>query len=313
MSITDLYGINSNTYANIFTFMGRPLSRDLAEHVDAVVMGVPYDLATSGRPGTRYGPTGIRQASAQLRWEEKRWPWRFSLEDRLNVIDYGDICFDDGDSASMLDQVTQIADDILAAGKKLLTLGGDHFITLPLLRAVAKHHGELALVHFDAHTDNEESELAYNHGSMFYHAPKEGLIDPDSSIQVGIRTEYNYDSHPFKVLDAIWSNNHSAEEIVAEIIDRVGNRPVYLSFDIDCLDPAYAPGTGTPVSGGLTSDKALQIIRALGDLNIVAMDVMEVAPAYDHAEITSLAAATLALEMLHVLGSQVEGKGSSRG
>ena len=125
------YDASSNTYANNFSFLGCPLSRELDESVDVVIMGVPYDLATSGRSGTRFGPSGIRQASAHLRWEMKRWPWNFSLAERLNVIDYGDICFDDGDSANMMAEVSDVAERILGAGKTLLTLGGDHFITLP--------------------------------------------------------------------------------------------------------------------------------------------------------------------------------------
>lgn len=299
-----IFGQGANTYANIFTYMGLPLSRDLNDDVDAVVMGVPYDLATTGRSGTRFGPTGIRQASSQLRWEEKRWPWRFSLGEKLNVIDYGDVTFEDAYHESMMEGVIEEAGKILAAKKTLLTFGGDHFITLPLLRAVHKEYGKVALVHFDAHTDNEVRDEVINHGSMFHHAPIEGLIDSDKSIQIGIRTEYDYDNHPFTVLDAAWSNTHSAEEIVARIKETVGDMPVYLSFDIDCLDPAYAPGTGTPVAGGITSDKAMQIIRALGDVNVVAMDLMEVAPAYDHADITSLAGATLALEMLYMMAAK---------
>ena len=304
MSDSTLFGADSNTYGNIFTYLGVPLSRDLSEELDVVVMGVPYDLATTGRSGTRFGPNGIRQASAQLRWEKKRWPWRFSLTDELNICDYGDLVFEDGDSDEMLAAVTTEADRILGAGKKLITLGGDHFISLPLLRAVHRHYGQVALLHFDAHTDTEVSDAKYNHGSMFYHAAKEGLYDPGRSVQVGIRTEYDYDTHNIKVLDGAWSNNHSPGEIAEQIQSIVGEHPVYLSFDIDCLDPAFAPGTGTPVAGGLTTDKALQIIRALGKLNLVAFDLMEVAPAYDHAEVTSLAAATLVLEMLHVLASQ---------
>jgi agmatinase len=296
-------GSGSNTYAKVFTFMGFPLSRDLDDQVDAVVMGVPYDLAISGRSGTRLGPTVIRRASSQLRWEEKRWPWTFALAEKLRVIDYGDHCFDDGDHGDMVDKVVEEAGKILQAGKTLLTLGGDHYISLPLLRAAVKQHGKLALLHFAAHTDTEKNNSAYNHGSMFYQAHNEGLIDPGKSIQIGIRTEYDYDNHDFTALDATWANNHFAEEIVERVRAAVGDSPIYLSFDIDCLDPAYAPGTGTPVAGGLSPDKALQVIRALQGLNVIAMDVMEVAPAYDHAEVTSLAAATLALEMLHVIGA----------
>ncbi len=305
MSNSNLIGNDSNTYANIFTFMGYPLTRELDNQVDAVVMGVPYDLATSGRSGTRYGPTGIRQASSQLRWEEKRWPYTFALADKLRVIDYGDLDFDRGTHEHMVLTVTGEAEKILSAGKVLLTLGGDHYVTLPLLRATSKIHGKLALIHFDAHADNETSFEGHCHGSMFHHAPIEGLIDSDKTIQIGIRTEYNYDNHPFTVLDASWTNNHTVDEIVQCIQETVGDSAIYLSLDIDCLDPAYAPGTGTPVAGGLTSDKALQIIRGLKGLNIVAMDVMEVAPAYDHAEITSLAGATIALEMLHMLAESM--------
>ncbi|WP_281646715.1 agmatinase [Parendozoicomonas sp. Alg238-R29] len=301
--MSDLFGADSTAFANIFTYLGLPLSRDLNEDVDAVVMGIPYDLATTGRSGARFGPNGIRQASSQLRWEEQRWPWGFTIRDHLNIIDYGDIVYEEGDSEKMLAQVSQEANRIFSAGKKLLTFGGDHFLTLPLLRAAYQAHGEVALIHFDAHTDTEESDAKYNHGSMFYTAAKEGIYDPGHSVQVGIRTEYDVDNHNLQVLDARWCNNHSPDEIIHQIKQRVGDKPVYLSFDIDCLDPAFAPGTGTPVIGGLSTSTALQILHGLSGLNIVAADVMEVAPAYDHADITSLAGATLALDILHLLAS----------
>ncbi len=303
-----LFGQDGNTYANIFTFMGYPLSRELSDNIDAVVMGVPYDLATSARSGTRLGPTAIRQASAQLRWESKRWPYTFSLADKLTAIDYGDIDFTIGDHDTMLQNVSQQAANIVREGKILLTLGGDHYITLPLLRGISKHYGKMALIHFDAHTDNETGFEGHNHGSMFHHAPIEGLIDADKTIQIGIRTEYDYDNHPFQVINGSEANTLSVDAIVSRILDTVGNTPAYLSFDIDCLDPAFAPGTGTPVAGGLSSDKCLQIIRGLSSANIVAMDMMEVAPAYDQAEITALAAATLALEMLYRVASSREDK-----
>ncbi len=303
MSDSALFGKGSNTYANLFTFMGYPLSRELGDQVDAVILGVPYDLATSGRSGTRFGPTGIRQASSQLRWEEKRWPYTFALADKLRVIDYGDLHFDIGNHEQMLDAVVTEAGKIMGAGKTLLTLGGDHYVTLPLMRAAAKQYGKLALIHFDAHSDDEKGFEGHYHGSMFHHAPIEGLMDPHKTIQIGIRTEHELENNPFTVLDAPWANNHCVEDIVSRIRETVGDTPAYLSLDIDCLDPAFAPGTGTPVAGGLSTDKTLQILRGLKGLNIVAMDVMEVAPAYDHAEITSLAAATIALEMLHMVAA----------
>lgn len=290
-------------YANVYTFAGRPLSRELTAEVNAVVMGIPYDMATTGRSGTRMGPNGIRQASAHLRWEEHRWPWRFSVFERLKMIDYGDVDFQPGDSQEMSENVMVEATKILSAGKTLLSLGGDHFVTLPLLRAFAKQYGPLALIHFDAHTDTASSGSRYDHGTMFYHAPKEGLIAPAQSIQIGIRTRYIYENHPFAVIDGAQANDLPITEILEAIHQRVGNSPTYVTFDIDCLDPAYAPGTGTPVAGGISTDRALKLIRGLQGINLVGMDLVEVAPPYDHSEITSLAGATLALEFLYTLAA----------
>jgi agmatinase len=290
-------------FANMFAYMGIPLTRN-PDDADVFVIGLPYDIATSGRAGTRSGPNAIRQASSQLRWEEKRFPWDFSLFDRIRLADYGDLEFPVGNHEEFFNEVEQHYEALLKAGKTTLSLGGDHFVTLPLLRAHHKQYGKLAMIHFDAHTDTYAEEgSTYNHGSMFYHAPKEGLIDPDKSIQIGIRTEYTESRHEFKVINAAQANDLSADEIIQQIHQRVGDMPCYLTFDIDCLDPAYAPGTGTPVVGGLTTDRALKIIRGLQGLNLIGMDVVEVAPSYDHAEITALAGASLALEMLYVLAA----------
>ena len=296
---------DDSSYANIFSFMGLPLSRDLdLAGLDAVVMGIPYDLGTSGRAGARSGPNGIRQASANLRWEEQRWPWAFCLNDRLQAIDYGDVQYSSGDSSDMLQQVEMHAARIVAAGKTLISLGGDHFVTLPLLRGHAATHGKLALIHFDAHTDTYAQHQKYDHGSMFYRAPREGLIDTERSVQIGIRTDYDRDAHEFQVINADQANEQSAQDIIAAIRARVGDAPAYLTFDIDCLDPAFAPGTGTPVVGGLSTSKALRILRGLADLNIVGFDVMEVSPAYDQSQLTALAGASLALEFLYMRASR---------
>lgn len=290
-------------YSNIHGYLGLPLTRDL-DAADVFVVGLPYDLATSGRSGTREGPLGIRAASAQLRWEGQRWPWDFDLFERLRIADYGDLEYPFGNHEALFASVAEHYGRLLAAGKTTLTFGGDHFITLPLLRAHAQQHGRLAMIHFDAHTDTHDAEdSVYFHGSMFYHAPREGIIDADHSVQVGIRTFYYPQSHEFEVIDAAAANDLAVDEIVARIKARVGDLPCYLTFDIDCLDPAYAPGTGTPVAGGLTTDRALKIIRGLTDIKLVGMDLVEVAPAYDHAQITSLAGATLGLEMLHTLAA----------
>jgi agmatinase len=290
-------------HANLFGYMGAALSRNL-DDADVFIVGLPYDLATTGRAGTRSGPTAIRQASGNLRWEENRWPWDFSAFDRIRLADYGDLEFPAGNHEVLFSQIEQHYEQLLTAGKTILSFGGDHFVTLPLLRAHCKVHGKLAMIHFDAHTDTYEEEgSTYNHGSMFYHAPREGIIDPDKTIQVGIRTEYTEARHQFEVISAARANDLSAEQIVDQIRTRIGDTPCYLTFDIDCLDPAYAPGTGTPVIGGLTTDRALKIIRGLQGINLIGMDIVEVAPSYDHAEITSLAAATLGLEMLYVLAA----------
>ncbi len=185
----------------------------------------------------------------------------------------------------------------------MLTFGGDHFISLPLLREHAKKFGPVALIHFDAHTDTEREPDQHHHGTMFYHARNEGIIDPRRSVQIGIRTEYIRDDHQFTVLDADWVMAHSAGDILDSIKRVVGDHPAYVTFDIDCLDPAFAPGTGTPVIGGLSTALALQIIRGLKGFDLVGMDIVEVCPSYDHADITSLAAATLGLEFLYVLAA----------
>jgi agmatinase len=296
---------DNSMYANQFSFLSVPLCADVtASDADLAILGVPYDLATSGRAGTRSGPTAIRQASANLRWEEQRWPWTFPLQEHLSIVDCGDVIFPCGDNPAFVAALEDAAGEIVQSGKTLLSFGGDHFVALPLIRAHNKVHGPVALIHFDAHTDTDSEGGTYDHGAMFHHARMEGLLIDDNSVQVGIRTSYPLGDHPFTVLDADWVCQHSPDSVAERIVDIVGDRPAYSSFDIDWLDPAYAPGTGTPVAGGVSSNAALQIIRGLGDLNLVGMDIVEVSPAFDQSEITALAAATLALEFMYVLASQ---------
>ncbi|MCL1140411.1 agmatinase [Shewanella pneumatophori] len=288
-------------YSNAFGYLRQPLDfKPLEGDADVVVLGLPFDMATTGRSGGRMGPGAIRNASVNLAWEETRWPYQFKLSEHVKIVDAGDLVYNCGDSADFTQRVEDFATKILEADKAMLSFGGDHFVTLPLLRAHYKKHGQMALLHFDAHTDTYSQGSKYDHGTMFYHAPNEGIIAAENSIQVGIRTEYDTANHLFEVIDAAAANEMTADEIVAQIRKRVGDMPLYVTFDIDCLDPAFAPGTGTPVCGGLTSDKAMKIIRGLKGMKIVGMDVVEVAPAYDSAEITALAGATLGLEMLHV-------------
>lgn len=293
--------IDNSIYSNAMTFMRRPLvTNPIKDNADVVVLGLPFDMATSGRSGARSGPTAIRQASVHLAWEGARFPWPFNLFKKINVIDAGDLIYATGDAQEFTSHVEQAADQILKSNKAMLSFGGDHFVTLPLLRSHAKKFGKMALVHFDAHTDTYNNGSRYDHGTMFFHAPNEGLIDKEKSIQLGIRTNYHAENHGFTVINAMQANDLSVEAIVETIKDTIGDLPVYLTFDIDCLDPAFAPGTGTPVCGGLSTDKVLKILRALQGINIVGMDVVEVAPAYDHSELTALAAASIGLELLHL-------------
>lgn len=297
-----LYGSNiENTYAGVLSFLRRTYTRDL-RGADVVVSGVPLDLSTTFRPGARLGPQAVRAASVQLA-ELKPYPWGFDPFDDLAVIDYGDCWFDAHNPLSIHASIVEHARAILASGAKMLTLGGDHYITYPLLKAHTEKYGKpLSLIHFDAHCDTwpDDSPDSLNHGTMFYKAVKEGLIDPATSVQVGIRT-WNDDFMGVNILDAAWVHDHGTDAAIARILEIVGQRPTYLTFDIDCLDPAFAPGTGTPVPGGLTSAQALKIVRSLGEVNLVGMDVVEVSPPFDQSEITAIASAHLACDMLCLL------------
>jgi agmatinase len=292
-------------FAGATSFMRRNYSRDL-EGVDIVVSGVPYDLGTTYRPGSRLGPRAIRQASANLAFGGV-WPWNLDPFDTLAVTDWGDVVFDEGYPDRMVQNLARHAEHILEAGPRMLTLGGDHFISLALLRAHAAKHGPIAIVHFDAHTDTWIDER-YNHGSVFYNAIVEGLIDVERSIQVGIRT-HNSTDHGIEILTAPWVHDHGCEATAEAIARRAGEGPTYLTFDIDCLDPAFAPGTGTPVIGGLSTSQAQRILYSLAvaGVSFVGADFVEVSPPYDHAELASLAAATLALDWLCLEATIVNG------
>ncbi|WP_206208001.1 agmatinase [Ahniella affigens] len=296
------YGTQSEpTFSGTLSFLRRRYSKDLTG-VDVAVFGVPFDLATTNRPGARFGPRAMREASASLAWCQP-YAWPFDPLDRLHVIDYGDLLIDAGKPDTIPAQIESQVAPMLAAGVLPLALGGDHFVSLPLLRALAKHHGALSLVHFDAHSDTwAEAEFRIDHGSMFYHAAREGVVAPQRSIQLGMRT-HHAETHGYEVWHSPMLHERGIAEAIAAIHQRVGNSPCYVSVDIDFLDPAYAPGTGTPVCGGFNTHQALSLIRGLAGLNVVGMDVVEVAPAYDHAMITALAGASIAQELLAVVAS----------
>jgi agmatinase len=286
------------SFSGALSFMRRKYTRALAG-VDMAVTGIPLDITVSNRPGTRFGPQAIRAATAQHAWGPI-WPWRFYPFDTLAVTDYGDCVLDWGRPADVVAQITDHITKILAQDVGTLVLGGDHFVTYPVLKAYAAKFGPMGLVQFDAHRDVEPDDGGrLDHGTMFNRAAVEGIIDPARSIQVGIRTCFEGEkNYGVQVVHADEAHGLNAEELGEMIRDRVGAGPSYLTFDIDFLDPATAPGTGTPVPGGFNSFQALSIIRALKGVDFLGMDVVEVSPPFDHAEMTSNAAAMIAIELL---------------
>jgi len=296
-----VYGLHIEpTYSGALSFLRLKYASD-PSGLDVAVTGVPFDLAVTNRPGTRFGPRAIRAASTNLAWQPQ-YPWTFDPLQRMAVADVGDCELDHGKPHEIPDQIEAHISRLLDGGaKSTLTMGGDHFITLPILKAYAKKHGPMAIVHFDAHSDTwSEDENRIDHGSMFFHGVKEGIIDPKRSVQVGIRT-HNADPMGITWLDSWWVHENGIDKTISEIKRIVGDAPAYLTFDIDCLDPAYAPGTGTPVIGGLSSYQARRILCSLGGIDFKGMDLVEVAPQYDVGEVTALAGASLMFDYLHMI------------
>lgn len=292
------------TFAGVLSFMRRNYSKDLA-NAELVISGVPLDLATTHRPGARLGPQGIRLASAEVA-SLKPYPWGIDPFENLAVIDFGDCYLDVHNPMTIHDAIVDHARHILKSGARMLTFGGDHYVTYPLLKAHVEKFGKpLSLIHFDAHCDTwaDDTPDSLNHGTMFYKAVKDGLIDPKRSVQIGIRT-WNDDFMGINILDAQWVHANGPQAVIKEVNRIVGDHPAYFTFDIDCLDPAFAPGTGTPVSGGLSSAQALEIVRGFTELDLVGMDVVEVAPPFDQSQITALAAAHLACDLICLLAKR---------
>ncbi len=290
------------TYAGALSFMRRKYTKRLAG-ADAVVWGIPFDAAVSNRPGARFGPQAIRRAS-EIFDNDPQYPFEADLFEDMAVIDYGDCLLDYGDHRKTPGRIEREAAKILKSDAFLVSLGGDHFVTWPLLKAHAAKYGPLALVQFDAHQDTWfDDGQRIDHGSFVGRAARDGIIDTSKSIQVGIRTHAPEDCG----IEMIYG--HEVEEMrAAEIAERIEKRTAgaktYVTFDIDCLDPAFAPGTGTPVAGGPSSAKMLSVLRKLGGLDIVGADIVEVAPAYDHADITAIAGASVAMHYLGLLAER---------
>ncbi len=295
-------------FAGPSTFARLPELRDVSR-CDVAILGVPFDAGTSYRPGARFGPQAIRQASRHLRTQfHPAYGTEPFVEQQ--VADAGDVGCNPFNIAEAVEQIQTAATELLGKVGAIITLGGDHTIALPLLRAVNHHVGPVALVHFDAHLDTWDTYFGapYTHGTPFRRAAEEGLFLDHASMHVGIRGPlYAKDDLKrdeelgFKVIHCDEFETEGVDRVVERIRERVGDNPVYVSIDIDVLDPAHAPGTGTPEIAGMTTRELVNVLRGFAGLPVVSADVVEVAPAYDHAELTSLAAATLTYELLNIL------------
>lgn len=276
------------------------------EDIDFAIVGIPFDTGVTYRTGTRFGPASIREMSCFA-----CKPYNPILEvgifDYCSGVDYGDVGSVPGYMEESFAVITEDMTPLFENGVTPIAMGGDHSVTLPELRACHKTHGPVALIHFDAHYDTipEYFGKPYTHGTPFYHAAKEGLVDTSKSIQVGIREGLygpedlqNSKGLGYDVLTAVEAHKMTTEEIIKRIKERVGDSKAFLTFDIDFIDPAYAPGTGTPVLGGFTTTQALDIIRGLKELNIIGYDLVEVAPQYDPTSVTSIAAAGIMYEFI---------------
>lgn len=289
------------TFGGALSFLRRRYTKDLTG-VDIAVTGVPFDQAVTNRPGTRLGPRAIREAST-LQAPDAPYGWPFDVLSERVIIDYGDLAFDYANIPAFPDAVTAHIRGILDAGAASVVLGGDHYISFPILKAYAEKYGPISLLQFDAHTDTwvDDDLGRVDHGTMFYKAVKSGIVDPATSVQVGIRTT-NADTLGVTIIDAREVHAKGPAAAVARIKETLGDRPCYLTFDIDALDPAYAPGTGTPVWGGLTSAQAAAMLRDLAGINIRGGDVVEVSPPFDTTGATAIAGAHVATEILSLLG-----------
>ena len=294
-------------YAGETTFARLPRLADVPG-ADALIWGVPFDSGVTYRPGARFGPNHIRQSSRLLR------PYNPALDvqpfGRQQVADAGDAGVNPFSIAEAITSIENAARELSGNRTRLVTLGGDHTIALPLLRVAHERHGPVAVLHFDAHLDTWDTYFGepYTHGTPFRRASEEGLIDFDHSMHVGIRgplyAKLDLDESErlgFAAINCRDFARKSLDELIGRMRDRLGDRPVYVSVDIDVLDPGFAPGTGTPEAGGMSSRELLEVLRGLAGLDVVGADVVEVSPAYDHAEITGIAAAHVAYELLSVL------------
>ncbi|WAC66197.1 agmatinase [Agrococcus sp. SL85] len=297
-------------YAGLATFARLPRIEDVPS-ADVAIVGVPFDTGVSYRPGTRFGPSHVRESSRLLRpYNPAQDVSPFAV---AQVVDAGDIPVNPFDIDEAVAEVERAADELAARAPRIVTIGGDHTIALPLLRSVAKRRGPVAVLHFDAHLDTWDTYFGapVTHGTPFRRASEEGLIDLTASCHVGTRGPLyskqdlvDDERLGFRVVSSEMVEEQGVAAAIEAIRRRLGDRPVYVSVDIDVLDPAHAPGTGTPEAGGLTSRELLRMLRALADLDVVGADVVEVSPAYDHAQLTGIAASHVVYELVSLLAAR---------
>ena len=294
-------------FAGLATFARLPRIDEVAK-ADIAVVGIPFDAGTSFRPGARFGPSHIRESSRLLRpYNPAQDASPFAL---AQVVDAGDIPVNPFSIDEAVAQIETGMDELLSGGTKAVTLGGDHTIAYPILKSLHKIHGPIAVIHFDAHLDTWDTYFGapITHGTPFRRASEAGYLDLESCLHVGIRgplyskTDLSDDKAlGFQILSSIDADEKGIPAMIQQMLARVGDAPVYVSIDIDVLDPAFAPGTGTPEMGGLNSREMLALIRALDSVNLVGADIVEVSPQYDHAQVTGLAAANLAYELITLM------------
>ena len=297
-------------YGGIATFAHLPQINEVTD-VDVAIVGVPFDTGVSYRPGARFGPNHVRESSRLLRpYNPAANVSPFATQ---QVVDAGDIAANPFDIEEAISSIHKSYDQLLERAKRIVTIGGDHTITLPILRSLNAKHGPISVVHFDAHLDTWDSYFGadYTHGTTFRRASEEGLLDPEGCMHIGIRGPLyaakdltDDKALGFQIFSSVEFQDLGVAAAIEKMKARVGNRPMYVSIDIDVLDPAHAPGTGTPEAGGLTSRELLSLLRATAGMNVVGADIVEVAPAYDHAQITGIAASHAMYELISAFAAK---------
>jgi agmatinase len=297
-------------YGGIATFAHLPQISEVTD-VDVAIVGVPFDTGVSYRPGARFGPNHVRESSRLLRpFNPAANVSPFATQ---QVVDAGDIAANPFDIEEAISSIHKSYDQLSERAKKIVTIGGDHTITLPILRSLKAKHGAISVVHFDAHLDTWDSYFGadYTHGTTFRRASEEGLLDPEGCMHIGIRGPLyaakdltDDKALGFQIFSSVEFQDLGVNAAIEKMKVRVGKRPVYISIDIDVLDPAHAPGTGTPEAGGLTSRELLSVLRATAGMNVIGADIVEVAPAYDHAQITGIAASHVMYELISAFAAK---------